>query len=189
MAPNDALRNQDVHALSKLLGDWLAPSGAAMAATPEAELRESFRIWSVAIDDLVGASRLTDVAEPTGYWHHQIYLGDVPAHFAHSRPLGGEAGWQVVMVGDEALASKVGTGVAWIDEHVTSGDPLVRLFWLPSYQLTALWIIDEGTDSSRLLVVDAPKEYLFREDRLYRESEFVDRLLRTNPSNGILDPV
>lgn len=189
MAHSDALRKEDAQALSTQLGDPLTSSGLAMAATPEAELRESFRIWSVAIDDLVGAARLTDVAEPTGYWHHQVYLGDIPAHFAHSRPLGGEGGWQVVMVGDEALASKVGTGVAWIDAHVTSGDPLVRLFWLPSYRLTALWIIDEGTDSSRLLVVDAPKEYSFREDRLYRESEFVDRLLRTNPSNGILDPV
>lgn len=166
MAHSDALRNEDAHAFSEQLGDWLTPSGVAMAAAPEAELRESFRIWSVAIDELVGAARLTDVAEPTGYWHHQIYLGDLPAHFAHARPLGGEAGWQVVMVGDEALASKVGAGVDWIAAHVTSGDPLVRLFRLPNYHLTALWIIDEGTDSSRILVVDAPREYLFREDRL-----------------------
>ena len=144
-------------------------------------LRESFPVWLLDTDAAAAGDRLLDkLTHRTGRWHHQIWIGDRPAAWARSMPLGAEAkSWDIREVYEGALAGRIHRAIEWIDKAV-DGDPEARLLEVPAYSTHAFWLANEAGD--RVVVVDTPASFRhLRPERAYTAAAFLSTLADEHP--------
>lgn len=194
------------------LGEEIAPASLAEVAGGateawSAELVETFAVWTLdaraltrgrgaakksgAKKSAAKSDRLSAHARATGRWHHQIRVGGIAAAFARSSGAKLEldsASPSGLFV--SPLAGKVEEAIDWIDENEPEGrdgarDPVVRLLVVPSHQLHAFWLLDEGEGTSEALVIDAPARFGAPARRLLGEGEFLELLRRSRPVRGL----
>jgi len=141
-----------------LTNEFLAlGSGADSSTPPSFELRETFRVYTLRFGQiekgLKEGSDLTQLAEPTGRWHHQVMCNGQPVGFARSLSESAE-GFDVCQLYVSALARRIDKAVTWIDDFEQSNpdyaasDPVVRLLFIPSYQTHAFWIVRGSSGGS-----------------------------------------
>jgi hypothetical protein len=158
-------------------------------------LAETFELWILnEIDISLPWHRMSDVARPSGRWHHQVRdkLDGTATHFARSasrRTRPGGSTLSVTAVMHSPIAAKIDAGITWIEDNesaINKGgieDPVVRVLVIPSRYVHALWLSCGTRD--RIVVVDAPSGPLhFRQLRLLELNEFHRLLLRGTPSGA-----
>lgn len=149
--------------------------------------KSPFEVWRLGADALLQPTpELRRSAGLTGRWHHQVFLDDVPQGFARSAPLGAQpSSWRVLGFFESKLAGKIAAAAAWIDDDKNvSGDPLVRLLEVPTYQVYAFWLLrDDGQDE--VFVIDCPEVFThLRPNQLLSQASFIDGLRREQHTVG-----
>jgi hypothetical protein len=186
MAHADALPSDVIDAVAAQIGAQAGKSlGAAVLQSKAMELTESFSIWALGADAVTKSDvDLSQLAEQTGRWHHQIKLNGRAESFARSMPLGPDAAsWMVRELFESEIAKKIDDAIEWIDQNV-KGDPVVRLLIVPAYHLHAFWL-KEG-DASKVLIVDMPPGLTrLQYGKLYTSKEFLDALAQEQHIIGI----
>jgi hypothetical protein len=75
-----------------------------------------------------------------------------------------------------------------IDSNEPEGfdDPVVRLLEIPPYHVTALWLYEESSGESRLIVLSAPaRQERLKPDAVLSSKEFFDGLAAIGPIVGV----
>src|SRR5204863_1584438 len=125
--------------IGALLSDVAEP--ALLNAQP-IELKETFEVWTLGLDALAHGvatgKSLSQIARPTGRWHHQIAFAGNASAFARSSMSPEDGHQHVEELFISPLAAKTDQAIDWIDQN-TSGDPFVTLLVVPAYYLHALW--------------------------------------------------
>lgn len=190
MAHTDALPDSTLDTITRKLGDLIGALDVRFVEGQPLELAETFSVWML---DAVGSTQVnkevSELAQATRRWHHQIKMGGQAVAFARSSPLGpGPDDWSIEElsrpllpepakenhIADTGLAADIDEAIRWIDANA-QGDPLVRLLVSPVDCLTAFWLVGAGW--SQVLVIDKPMEYTHLEcRRLYRTREFLSLL-------------
>src|ERR1044072_6625810 len=159
MAHSTNLSTQALDSLVRRIGDLIAEAAepSLLNRTP-IELRESFEVWMLGLDALMyGAAHsrsLSQLARPSGRWHHQITFGGDAAAFARSSVSPTDPEQHIV---EELfvlpLATRIHQAIDWIVNNAP-GDPMVCLLTVRSYYLHALWLKEPVNQFNRVLVVD-----------------------------------
>ena len=174
--PDDAL-----NAIAKQVGR-LYPSldNNVTQRQPSAELTETFPVWFLSIDAInTGNDNLLELAQDTLRWHSQIWIDGEPEAVVRTMASGDDASdWTVRQILKGDFAKTVDDAIRWVDAEVDT-DPLVRILEIPTFFITALWLID-GQESS-VAIAKLP-EYLQSLSPLvqYSSQEFL-RVLRREP--------
>ena len=181
--PDDAL-----NAIAKQVGR-LYPSldNNVTQRQPSAELTETFPVWFLSVEAInTGNDNLLELARDTCRWHSQIWIDGKPEGVVRTMMSGDDASdWTVRQILKGDFAKTVDDAIHWIDTEVDT-DPLVRILEIPSFFITALWLID-GQESS--VVIARLPEHLQNLSPLvqYSPQEFL-RVLRREPhAIGIRD--
>ena len=144
--PDDAL-----DAIAKQVGR-LYPSldNNVTQSQPSAELTETFPVWFLSIDAInTGNDNLLELAQDTLRWHSQIWIDSKPEGVVRAMASGGDTSdWVVRQILKGDFAKTVDDAIRWVDAKVET-DPLVRILEIPTFFITALWLID-GQESSSL---------------------------------------
>jgi hypothetical protein len=141
--------------------------GAAM------EIAESFPVYMLPLEaTTVSGLDISDLAVPTGLWHHQVRQGQAVRQFARSMPTGPRAAdWRVEEFVASPIAKSIDDAAHWLDNHVVS-HAQVRLLIVPAYQIHAFWLFEP--DDNKILVVDRPPIYGVMEyQRIYSAADFL----------------
>ena len=174
--PDDAL-----NAIAKQVGR-LYPSldNNVPQRQPSAELTETFPVWFLSIDAIsTGNGNLLELAQDTLRWHSQIWIDGKPEAVVRTMASGDDVSdWVVRQILKGNFAKAVDDAIRWVDAEVEA-DPLVRILEIPTFFITALWLID-GQESSVIIV--RCSENLQNLSRLvqYSSQEFL-RVLRQEP--------
>ena len=174
--PDDAL-----NAVAKQVGR-LYPSldNNVTQCQPAAELTETFPVWFLSIDAInTGNDNLLELAQDTLRWHSQIWIDGKPEGVARAiAPNDDISDWTVRQILKGDLAKTVDDAIRWVDAEIET-DPLVRILEIPTFFITALWLID-GQESS--VVIAKLPENLQRLSPLvqYSSEEFLE-VLRQEP--------
>ena len=174
--PDDAL-----DAIAKQVGR-LYPSldNNVTQSQPSAELTETFPVWFLSIDAInTGNDNLLELAQDTLRWHSQIWIDSKPEGVVRAMASGGDTSdWVVRQILKGDFAKTVDDAIRWVDAKVET-DPLVRILEIPTFFITALWLID-GQESS--VVITKLPEHLQSLSPLvqYSSQEFL-RVLRREP--------
>ena len=152
---------------------------------PAAELRETFRVWFLPVDEIViGKNNLLEIAQDTNRWHSQIWIDGKPKGVVRFTPPSEDApNWTVTQVLKGDLAEKVEDTIDWIDREIKA-DPLVHILEIPSLFTTAFWLINEKESS---VVIAKCPEYLHSLSPLeeYSAQDFLQRLRQEPYTVGI----
>lgn len=142
------------------------------------EMRQSFPVWALNIKELLKQPEPTNIAflvSFTGYWHHQIWFDEIPGAHARSRSISLDV-QQVTSVSISPLAAKIDAAMLWADRSVRENN-LVRLLSLPSYLVSAFWLVE----SEQVYIIEAlpsfTKLQLAESKRMRYADDFL-RLLR-----------
>ena len=179
--PDDAL-----NAIAKQVGR-LYPSldNNVTQRQPSAELTETFPVWFLSIDAInTGNDNLLELAQDTLRWHSQIWIDGEPEAVVRTMASGDAASdWTVRQILKGDFAKTVDDAIRWVDAEVGT-DPLVRILEIPTFFITALWLID-GQESS--VVIAKRPEYLQSLSPLvqYSSQEFLRVLRRELHAIGI----
>lgn len=153
------------------------------------EMTHTFEIWVLSVDALrQPANNLSQLAKPTGDWHHQINRSGITDFFARSCQVGQPEAddrpstWQVVELLQSQLAEQIDHAVDWTNKHVHE-DLVARLLVVPAYQLHAFLLLKDG--KSQIFVIDCPERlgYL-RSDEVLDEPFFLESLRKEQPIVG-----
>jgi hypothetical protein len=173
----DAAADEVVKQIGALLpGQFIANP----PAEGEVTLSETFEVW---ILDGNAVTQPTDslrqLARPTGYRHHQVFIKGAAKLFARSTPPDAATGrWRVTEVFESELAGKIDEAIDLIDsmDRDDIDDPLVRLLIAPTYQTHAFWLLSDTKDD-QVLVLSRPPEFTsLRTDQLLSQGEFLEAL-------------
>ncbi len=189
MAHVQKLPDHALDAIAKQVGK-LYPSldNSVTHVQPPAALTETFPIWTLPTDAIdTGKDDLSELAQDTHRWHSQILIDGEPEGVARSAVSsdGNVSGWSVKQVLKGDLAQTVDDAIRWVDAEVET-DALVCILEVPTFFITALWLID-GQESS--IVIAKCPESLQGVNRLvqYSSQEFLEILRRESPAVGIRD--
>lgn len=151
-------------------------------------LRETLDIWTLRSDAVAPynnstpASDLKDWVRRTFHLHHQLKVGDEVKAYARSMyPETDLSAASLCQLSGSALAAEIDKAISAIDENL-SGDtwlaehhPVVRLLEIPAYHVDALWLFNEATQESRVLIITAPSRYdQLAHERLLTSQEFLE---------------
>jgi hypothetical protein len=167
-----------------------AESAAAFANGVEMELAETFPIWFLGYTATSTPHvRLAELAQRTGYWHHQIWHNKQAKEYALSRTFGpGARDWEILAIMSSPLANEIEKAIKWIDAQNVEGDPPACLLSIPAYHMTAFWL--RGKSDDKIVVVDQPKSFkLLKKEHLYEEHVFLTRLTQERHAQGIPEPI
>lgn len=186
MAHVQKLPDHALDAIAKQVGKlYPVLDNSVTQVQPSAALTETFPIWTLPTDTIdTSKDNLLELAQDTHRWHSQILIGGKPEGVARSIVLDGDvSGWSVKQVLKGDLAQTVDDAIRWVDAEVET-DPLVCILEVPTFFITALWLID-GQESS--IVIAKCPESLQELDRLvqYSSQEFLEALRRESPAIGI----
>ena len=86
------------------------------------------------------------------------------------------------------LAEKIDVSFKWLRENLTA-DHTVRLLTVPSYHIEAFWVIQDGTDDQKVVVIESPP-YMksLKGDILYSSQEFIQCLRSERTVVGLVPP-
>ena len=186
MAHADALPSDVIDIVAAQIGAEAGKSlGAAVLQKKAIELTESFSVWMLGADAVMKSDTdLSQLAEQTGRWHHQIKLDGKAESFARSMPLGPDAtSWTLREHFESEIAKKIDDAIEWIDQNV-KGDPVVRLLIVPAYHLHAFWLKEEQT--SNILIVDMPQGLTkLQYGKLYTSKGFLEALAQEQHIIGV----
>ena len=186
IAHGQKLPDDAVDAIAKQVGR-LYPSldNDVTQRQPLAELTETFPVWFLSIDAInTGNDNLLELAQDTLRWHSQISIDGKPEGIVRTMASGDDASdWTVrqILTGD--FAKTIDDAIQWVDAEVET-DPLVRILEIPTFFITALWLID-GKDSS--VVIARLPEHLQSLSPLlqYSSQEFLNVLRREPHAIGL----
>lgn len=136
-------------------------------------------MWRLGLNRLRTASAsvdVPDVAERTNRWH-QVRFDGRAEMFVRSALAGAHP---PILELRELFLSRIAEKIDRAIDAVEPfpGDLLVRLLILPSHQVHAFWLYFEGSDSSQVLVLDAPGQLEFAEGQVHDPREFMQELFR-----------
>jgi hypothetical protein len=119
-------------------------------------LAESVECWNLFnLGPLGPGERLASLAEKTPLTHHQIRSGRCAVQYALSVQAKHFKDDRVVQaVGSARLARKLDRCVHWIDSRRDTARDRVRLLFVPTRQVRALWLYSNYRD--RLVIVSKP---------------------------------
>jgi hypothetical protein len=150
-------------------------------------LHESLQLWLLPTGTLAQAETrevdLSEVAVRSDRWHHQLRDGNHAFGFARSRLE--QQTWVLHELFDTPIAASIDLAIGTVDEKVSVGDPLVRLLFAPAFQAYALWILDEGSEESRVVVAHAPTQFDIGRNTVLRSSDLLFQMARMNPIIGL----
>ena len=181
--PDDAL-----NAIAKQVGKlYSSLDNNVTQRQPSAELTETFPVWFLSTEAInTGNGNLLELAQDTFRWHSQIWVDGKPEGVVRTMASGDDASdWTVRQILKGDFAKTVDDAIHWIDTEVDT-DPLVRILEIPTFFITALWLIS-GQESS--VVIARLPEHLQSLSPLvqYSSQEFL-RVLRREPhAIGIRD--
>lgn len=189
----DEVEDEVVKQIGELLpGQFIANPPAEGDVT----LGETFEVWMIEGDTSKWhTAYLRELARPTGYLHHQVYVRGNAMLYARSTPLSTAPGsWRVTEVFESELAEDIDKAIDAIDEIESDGadDSLVRLLVIPTYQTHALWLLRDSGDD-QVFVLNRPPEFTslsvfnsLSSDRLPNQGEFLEALHSVQPIIGKL---
>jgi hypothetical protein len=164
---------------------WPAGLADVYAREPPPMLAEHLPMVVLAYDRLTeGRGPLRERVRRTGQWHCQIKRGDAAKDYATTKePAADNPLWQVVAVGRSALPARLDMAISWVEKHAR-GDPMVRLLYAPSHDVTALWL--EQPDRDEVVVALAPKAYAkLRTEEVLAGDSFLEILSGYKPIVGV----
>lgn len=178
MANFRSLPDEALNRITEQVGVGLAQLNPvpALGAASNIQLFETVDVWMLSADALLQQTDdLTQLAKPTGRWHHQIKVDDQPTSYARSIALGPDASdWSVVGVFESSTALKIDEAIAWIDNNI-SDDYMVHLLTVPAYSIESFWLIKDG--DQKIVVISAPDEYaVLKTQQAYTSGEFLNEL-------------
>jgi len=170
--------------------------GASLNFTTTPKITSTLTIWSLkpsALETLAQTGLegdLSEWAQQTPLLHHQVEWSNHPAGFVRSQrePRDEKSVVQINISTSESRLQRALDAVTEsnIEDDFTDRDPVMRLFEVPSYQLTAIWLFDEPQRESRIGVISAPKRYEgLRQNQLLDSSEFFNALRTGGPLTGV----
>ena len=170
-----------------------------LAESAPVNFGETFSVWKFkprAIAQLREGARMGELKDwvvRKSQWHHQVKFEGEGKAFARSMyPEANPAQVKLCHLNVSEFAKSLNAAIHSIDDNsfhdpwLDGRDPLVRLLEIPPYHIDALWLLDERTQESRVLILDAPKRYtrLVR-DRLLSSQEFLQALVEAEPLTGV----
>ena len=166
------------------------------AAVPVLELAEAIEMWRLDGDKIPGARSIEQAAVRLGRWYHQIRAQGKPVAHATSVETGpfGGAPQVASVVHEDALARQVDAAIDIIDRDKRLDDAVeVRMVAVPSYHLTALWLVGPGIAGVAVLpgVTSDRAETRISIEHLsiIGEENFLSRLKAAGPLGGFsIDP-
>ena len=188
MAHVQTLPDDTLNAIAKQVGR-LYPSldNNVPQRQPSAELTETFPVWFLSIDAIsTGSDNLLELAQDTLRWHSQIWIDGRPEAVVRTMASGDDVSdWVVRQILKGDFAKAVDDAIRWVDAEVEA-DPLVRILEIPTFFMTALWLID-GQESSVVIVRCSENLQNLSRFVQYSSQEFL-RVLRQEPhAIGIRD--
>jgi hypothetical protein len=154
------------------------------------KMGDTFPVYALDASDLLRAiDDLRALAKPTGRWHHQIKYAGRPRAYARSARLGGARGnWSIREVMESDLAEKIDVSCKWLRENLAT-DYTARLLSVPSYHVDAFWLIHEGTEDQKIVIIDSPSYmHSLATDIFYRSQEFIQSLRSERTVVGLIPP-
>ena len=147
---------------------------------PSAELTETFPVWFLSTDAIdTGNDNLLELAQDTLRWHSQIWIDGKPEGVAHAiAPSGDMSDWTVRQILKGDFAKTVDDAIRWVDAEIDT-DPLVRILEIPTFFVTALWLIN-GQESS-VVIAKLPDNLQSLSPLVQYSSQEFLRVLRKEP--------
>lgn len=178
MANFRSLPDSVLNEITKQVGVGLANLNPVptLGAGTDIKLFETVDVWILSADVLLQQTQdLTQLAKPTGRWHHQIKLNDQFTSYARSITAGPDASdWSVVGVFESSTAAKIDDAITWIDANI-SGNYTVHLLTVPAYSIDSFWLIDNA--DQKIVIISAPNEYsILKPQQAYSSEQFLDAL-------------
>jgi hypothetical protein len=159
------------------------------------ELCESLPLWMLPADILRTQTdaKLSELAQPTGRWHHQIQFNGAAKAFARSLASSGSSespvfdhGWVVRELYVSDLADQIARGLAEIDWNDVPDSFSTRLLTAPAFHVEALWLVSgDASESDRVLPVRTPSESHVADAHILPAREFLERLRLDPVARGI----
>jgi len=163
-------------------------------------LGETLTVWKLkdaafaAIADSTISGDVNDWVEPTSFLYHQLKWHSEPQGFARSSVTNAGATTTsaqkiaLCQISTSPIASRLHQQFTKIDSNELEGfdDPVVRLLEIPPYHVTALWLYEESSGQSRLIVISAPAgQEQLKPDAVLTSKEFFDGLTSSGPIVGV----
>ena len=181
MAQVQKLPDDAVDAIAKQVGR-LYPSldNKVTQRQPSAELTETFPVWFLSVEAInTGNDNLLDLAQDTCRWHSQISIDGKPKGVVRTMASGDDASdWTVRQILKSDFAKTIDDVIRWVDAEVNT-DPLVKILEIPSFSITALWLID-GQKSS-VVIARCPENLQSLSPLAQYSSEDFLEVLRQEP--------
>jgi len=174
MTPETRPSSDAMNAFAQQLSSPVAalfPGGDGVASMP-AQLADLLPVWRIDPDFPVGDARgVSELARPTGAWHHQILVREAPVAYARSKFE--EGALHLLSVIPSETAVRLGQVLASIAE--TGGaEGEFRLLVSPLQRVTTLWSAGEH---ARFRVIETPRADGFPDPTVpMEEREFLERL-------------
>lgn len=202
MAHTDTVPPDVQTAIASQIGDFIstgAEKAFLVAESVPVNFGETFSVWKFkpyAIAQLREGAETGDLKDSVvrkPQWHHQVKFDGEGKAFARSMyPEADPADVKLCHLNVSEFAEALDAAIHSIDDNslhdpwLDNRDPVVRLLEIPSYHVDVLWLFDEHTQESRVLVLDAPQRYIrLVRDRLLPASEFLQALVEAEPLTGV----
>lgn len=175
--------------------------------TRPVEYRQNFEIWTLTASavnsymlrfgsDFSNPPPLDDLmAQDTNQIHHQIRLGNRKLAFGRSKKTArGPEGRMTLdlkglFVSDTAL--RIDEDFKWVENQSPTAmreeNLSIRLLLAPEYQITAFWVVGQGTYANTIVPVKYPPEFRnhFRNSKTISSQDFLVALYDVQPITGI----
>lgn len=158
------------------------------------EMTDTFAVWMIDYDEVMSYRQGSDafsMPKSIDRWHHQIRQGGTATGYARSAGAQPDAEGLREVVGSE-LAARIDAAITVLDDlekkdtALAEEDWVVRLLVIPAYQVHAFWLVNEASQTSRVLIIDGPAqlERVARQELISLES-LIDLLRAAPPAAGL----
>jgi hypothetical protein len=158
------------------------------------KLFETFAVYTARVDAIAAVASaggdLLDAAVSTHRLHHQVRSGPLRAFVRSVDDIHNiDATEPIVrMFSTASLASEIDTAIQWIDGYDPNDHLLVRVLFLPSYHLHAMWLINQAAHTSEVYVLTASKHLGIAPGTLMPSSQLLQILAAKSPVSGVIRP-
>jgi hypothetical protein len=160
------------------------------------EIGETLTVWKLQARafETLEKSRLSgdlaDWVEQTPFLQHQIKLSGRAEGIARSYREKGIEKRSVFQVAASPFASRINQLFEMIENNkvhdpVIEDDPVVRLLEVPAYHVFTLWLFAASKRESRVVIIDAPEQYVREKDPYLTSGQFFDALKENGPIRDI----
>jgi len=189
MAHADSLPDVVLDGIAQQLGQYLPRlAKPPLPGAQGIELCESFALWRLGRDSLTASAQtgddLSQLAKPTGRWHHQLKVDGQATMFARSTQ-SDAASYVVRAVSVSPLAERIDQAIDWVDQNIQAR-LFARLLVVSAYRVHAFWLVSDDEDDDQVLIIDAPPQFTdLRPLQLFNSRAFLEALLREPQVIGI----